>query len=154
MMYVGIDPGATGAIAWIDSTGTPVIHDMPTMGERKVIHAPKLNDILHEAEEAAGGAGIHVLLEHAQPMPGQGVVSVFSYGRGFGTVEGVLYAYSIPHTLVRPADWKRRAGLGASKSDAIARAIQVCPAASWLLTLKKHHGRAEALLIAIFGAKL
>jgi crossover junction endodeoxyribonuclease RuvC len=150
MIRIGADPGMTGAIAWIHPEGRPIIHDMPTMGERKAINAPALMDILGQARGASSDI-LHVYLEHAQAMPGQGVSSTFAYGRGFGTVEGVIYALGIPHTLIRPAVWKRRAGLSDSKADAIARAIQVCPAAAPFLKLKKHHGRAEALLIAIFG---
>jgi crossover junction endodeoxyribonuclease RuvC len=93
----------------------------------------------------------HALLERAQAMPGQGVSSMFAYGRHFGTIEGVLYSLGMPHTLVSPAAWKRRAGVTADKRATIARAIQVCPAAAPYLTLAKHHGRAEALLISIYG---
>jgi hypothetical protein len=150
VIRIGADPGMTGAIAWIEPEGRPVFHDMPVMGERKCINAPALVHILEEAR-GPNSRSLHLILEHAQAMPGQGVSSTFAYGRGFGTLEGVIYALGIPHTLVRPAVWKRRAGLSDSKADAIARAIQVCPAAAPFLKLKKHHGRAEALLIAIFG---
>ena len=150
-LHIGIDPGIGGAIAWIEPDGRLQIHDMPVMGERATINAVALVELLELLARGMNWRPVHALLEHAQAMPGQGVSSTFAYGRGFGTIEGVLYALGMPHTLVRPAVWKRRAGVSSDKRATIARAIQVCPAAAPYLRRAKDHGRAEALLISIYG---
>jgi len=45
----------------------------------------------------------HAFFELAGAMPNQGVTSVFSFGKGFGVILGVLLARAIPSTLVQPA---------------------------------------------------
>jgi crossover junction endodeoxyribonuclease RuvC len=144
---IGIDPGIGGAIAWIDPEQGVCIHDMPVMGKRNLINGAELVRILRHAKDRLPYA--HVVIERAQSMPKQGIASAFAYGRGFGTIEGVVYALQLPLTFIAPAAWKRRVGLGSDKRDAIARAIQLRPDAAPLLRRVKDHGRAEALLIAI-----
>jgi crossover junction endodeoxyribonuclease RuvC len=150
MHTVGIDPGIGGAIAWIDPDFGVRIHDMPVMGAKSLIDAPELAHILLHAQSRL--KPLHIVIERAQAMPRQGIASAFNYGRGFGTIEGVVFALGLPHSFVTPAAWKRAAGLGSDKRDAIARAIQLRPDAAPLLRRAKAHGRAEALLIAIYGA--
>jgi hypothetical protein len=41
-----------------------------------------------------------------------------------------------------------------AKDEAIARASELLPKASHLWTLGKHHGRAEAALISMYGREL
>jgi hypothetical protein len=44
-------------------------------------------------------------------MPGQGTRSTFTVGLGFGLWLGLLSAFQIPYTRVRPGVWKRALGL-------------------------------------------
>ncbi len=75
---------------------------------------------------------------------------MFTIGVGFGAWLGLLGALEIPYTRVRPARWKHALGLrGKDKEAARLRAQQLFPSAD--LQLKKHHGRAEALLLASYG---
>jgi hypothetical protein len=39
MIRIGIDPGASGAIAWITPEGGAEIHDMPIMPAAKTLNA-------------------------------------------------------------------------------------------------------------------
>ena len=84
-------------------------------------------------------------------MPVQGTRSMSTVGVGFGLWLGVLAALTLPHTRVRPAIWKRTLGLGTDKEQARLRAMQLSPSAD--LRLKKHHGRAEVLLLAYYGRR-
>ena len=88
------------------------------------------------------------MIEEAQSMPGQGVRSMFTTGYGLGLWVALLAALQMPYTTVRPAIWKAL-GLGKDKEQARLRAQQLFPTAD--LRLKKHHGRAEALLLAWYG---
>jgi crossover junction endodeoxyribonuclease RuvC len=79
---------------------------------------------------------------------------MFSFGCSFGVILGVLAALSIPLVLVRPQAWKKRAGLpGKRENKDAARTLaqQLYPLAE--LGRKKDIGRADAILIARFGAK-
>ena len=62
---------------------------------------------------------------------------------------GVVTALDMPLTLVRPQEWKAHYGLGSDKNDSLELARRYYPDVD--LHLKKHHGRAEALLIARYG---
>ena len=139
---IGIDPGATGAIAAIHLGlfAEPDVFDMPAT-------AADMVGVLYRWH----GQDVHVFLEQAQSMPGQGVASTFKYGVGFGQILGVLAALGIPHRQVSPAVWKRQMGVTKDKDKARALAQQLFPTAP--LSRVKDHGRAEALLIAEWGRR-
>ena len=153
MFIAGIDPGLSGAVAVLAPEGTLVaLTDIPTLtistsrGGRQEYDVPGMTALVARH----GDQGLHAILEESQAMPGQGVRSMFTVGLGFGLWLGILAALGIPYTRVRPADWKRALGLvGKDKEQARLRAMQLFPRAE--LRLKKHHGRAEALLLAWHG---
>jgi len=142
---IGIDPGITGAVAYLDGDRAEV-WDMPAVA--KVVASSDLASLLLSvgAKDA--------VLERAQSMPKQGVASSFGYGVTYGQILGVLGALHISTRLVRPAQWKQRAGLiGKGKEDSRELAIRLWPSLADKLARKKDHGRAEALLIARFGTE-
>jgi crossover junction endodeoxyribonuclease RuvC len=103
--------------------------------------------------------GRHVYLEHVTPMPSQagernmGSTSAFNFGGMFHGPRIVLEFAGLPYTLLPAAVWKKRAGMaGAEKDYARALAARLFPEASESLKRKKDQGRAEAILIARYGA--
>lgn len=84
---------------------------------------------------------------------GQGAAASFNFGKGFGLVLGCLHSSRIPLIEVAPSVWKILLGLSSAKSDSIQRAHELYPTSRSRITLKKHDGRAEALLLAHFGAE-
>jgi crossover junction endodeoxyribonuclease RuvC len=169
MTRIGIDPGITGAIAVLDDD--PRVYDMPTAsklsGKGQQVEAHTLAAIIRAvmrlpgetffasdaANESKWRENCVAYLEHVGPMPKQGVTSVWSFGRSAGVVEGVLAALGVPTVLVRPQAWKRRAGiLRADKDASRTLAMQIWPGLADQLGRKRDVGRAEALLIARFGA--
>jgi hypothetical protein len=151
-MYIGIDPGLNGALAVIHDDGSIVaVHDTPTLmlrtsrGIRQEYDVPGLVALLvpYVSPQA------HVILEESQAMPGQGTRSMFTIGVGFGVWLGVLAALQMPHTRIRPSVWKRALGLDKDKEASRLRAMQLFPSAD--LRRKRDHGRAEALLLAVWG---
>jgi hypothetical protein len=61
---------------------------------------------------------------------------------------------AIPLTIIEPSAWKKFHGLrGKDKELSRQRALQLFPAAHALLAHKKDHGKAEAALIALSGAR-
>ena len=99
------------------------------------------------------GPGLIALIERAQAMPGQGASSGFKYGRAVGAIEAVIALCGVPLTIVEPTAWKKFHALrGKDKELSRQRALQLFPAAHALLAHKKDHGRAEAMLVALYGA--
>lgn len=174
-VFVGIDPGLTGAVAvlYSHSRGAVNLFDTPTYtierpkkkgqkkaGIRTVYDVPGMADILrgimatHWNPEQA--CPLIVGLEHQQPMPSndkfgkQGGLQTFSLGYGYGIWVGVLAALGLPYELVRPGTWKpaMTKGLPKEKEAARMRACQLFPQARGDLARKKDHNRGEALLIA------
>ena len=151
-MFIGIDPGLQGAVAVLAPDGTlQALHDTPTLklltrrGVRQEYDIPGLVGLLAPYRGSQG----HVIIEEAQPMPGQGVRSMFTCGLGMGVWLGILAALALPHTRIRPQVWKKALGLSKDKEAARLRAQQLFPTAD--LRRKKDHGRAEALLLARYG---
>jgi len=130
-----------------------VVHDVPTLALSRNGKAKREPDMIELARlvDAAGPID-HAFIEAVGAMPGQGVSSVFAFGKVFGLLLGILAANFIPHTLVPPVRWKRALGVPADKDGARARASQLLPTHAGLWTRAKDDGRAEAALIALYGA--
>lgn len=149
---VGVDPGKTGALTIIDTKKLTVsIFDMPIIpignGKRTEVDSFALYRLLDRFEDISGA-----VMEDVWSNPNDGHVGAFSFGDSVGTIKGVLHAYtSDPILRVRPQVWKKTMRVTADKATSIARAIELVPCTQPLLTLKKHDGRAESLLIALFG---
>jgi len=148
MLFIGIDPGLrSGAVAVIDCRGAYVAScDITTTGDR--INANKLYEWLHISVPAFETA--HIVIEDVWVMPKQGSVSSAGFMRATGAIEAVAELTNWPVTLVRPQVWKKHHKLlKAPKSVDLAMARVMWPDAP--LKLVKHHGRADALLLAQWG---
>ena len=155
MNLLGVDPGVRGglAIIAIDVNGAAPrlvdTIDIPVAG----VGAKERVDVLAIRDWIVQHAPQHALIERAQAMPKQGASSGFKYGCAVGAIEAVVACCAIPLTIVEPSIWKKFHALrGGDKEAGRQRALQLFPAAHALLALKKHHGRAEAALIALAGA--
>jgi crossover junction endodeoxyribonuclease RuvC len=151
---IGIDPGLSGAIAII-STESLKIFDMPTMTverngkAKRQVSASELAEMLY----LYSGRDCHVYCERVSAMAGQGVTSVFSFGRSFGMIEGILAAFKMPVTFVPPATWVKAIGRGQGKDASRARAMELFPSDQDQFKRVKDDGRADAALIAYWGSR-
>lgn len=87
-------------------------------------------------------------------MPGQGVTSMFSFGRAVGAIDGELGALGItPEPEVPPRVWQRAMGLptGKDKKPHRDKAQEVWPEQAHLFERNKDDGRADAALILRYG---
>jgi crossover junction endodeoxyribonuclease RuvC len=153
---LGIDPGIRGGLAIVLVNANAAPHlvdaiDIPVDG----VDAKERVDVLAIRSWIVQHAPQHALIERAQAMPKQGASSGFKYGRAVGAIEAVIALCEIPLTIVEPPLWKKFHGLprASDKEASRQRARQLFPAAHALLAQKKDHGRAEAALIALYGAK-
>ena len=150
----GIDPGLTGGCAIYDVAADACIDvvDIPTIGE----DAKKRIDVAELGRWARKHGATHGVIERAQAMPDQGSSSGFIYGRGVGYLEACVVMCDVPLKIIEVRAWKKYFNLK-GKSDgggeaARALVIQRFPRVAELFAGKMDHGRAEALLIAIYGA--
>lgn len=152
MRVLGIDPGASGALAVVEGGLLVELLDMPTTmvkrGTREVreVNAPMLGHMVAALKADAA------LIEQVGAMPGQGVSSMFAFGRALGVLEGVLGALQVPTTKVPPQTWQRAMKVRGGKDGARERAMQLYPAKAMEFARKKDDGRADAALIASYGA--
>jgi len=151
-LFIGVDPGLTGALASISDNRLLLLADLPIMARgvsgkvKNQVNPAALSALFRELVEGFGKNETIVAIELMGAMPGQGVSSTLSIGLTAGLIEGVVAAAGLRYELVRPSKWKKSMALSADKEQARAAAIKMFPEAD--LKLKKHHNRAEAILLA------
>ena len=151
---LGVDPGLGGALAFLDASGALEIFDMPVHRLKRGGKAKREIDRYELARIVdAHGPVTHAFVEQVGAMPGQGVTSMFQFGRSLGIVEGVLSAGFIPTDYVAPRKWRSGLGVRAGKDGSRARASALMPGHAGLWTRVKDDGRAEAALIALYGQR-
>ena len=142
MRWIGIDPGATGGVAILDSSG------------HTVLGTDRLNEkgMAETLKAWALGPETFVVIEKAQAMPKQGVVSMFTYGQNYGTWLGILNALELRYTTVRPQEWKAVVLKGTAKDKAAA--LEHCRTVYGVEFKKTQHGQADALCMAEYARRV
>jgi len=152
-VILAIDPGAKGALAFFDpAKGTLDIVDCPIV---EVKRGAKIKTEISPQMLAAiiqSRSPVFAILERVGAMPGQGVSSMFQFGRGVGMYEGVLAALQVPVTYVTPQAWQKAVNARDGKDGGRARAAELFPAYAQMFARKKDDGRADAALMAYWGA--
>lgn len=148
MIYIGIDPGKNGGIAYIQDS--------------EIFVKPYSDDTLLDVcsyltnEMCMKGEICKCVLEKVNAMPGQGVVSMFNFGQNFGFIQGMLKSRRVPFELVPPQKWKKEFSCTSDKNTSIEVAKRLFPNVNLKATercKKDHDGMAEALLIAEYGRR-
>jgi len=177
MIYIGIDPGLSGAVAALDGAGRVIsLQDTPTIEQRVGKHvrntyaepgmASLIEGIIRSATLASCtecgvvdreliSSHAVIMIENVHAMPKQGVSSSFSFGVGYGVWRGIIATLGIPYHRVEPTVWKKALGLPKAKGAAVARALKLFPRAeighAYRGRMIYSDGRAEALLIAHYA---
>jgi hypothetical protein len=143
---LAIDPGLSGAAAWFFPAHPELIsaEDLPVAGHE--IDAAALRRRIDQMRPDVA------IIEQVAARPGQGVSSMFRFGQAYGTVIGVIAGAGIPLYRTSPSRWKKHYHLDSDKEAARALAIRLWPSSAHF-GLKKHHGRAEAALLARYAAE-
>lgn len=172
MIYIGIDPGLSGAIGvitpdWID------VYDIPTLtiegkktrsrttGKIKIHREYDVNEckkIINQTKVWAKehNENIEMWLENVHPMPDEGVMGAFSLGKGMMLWECSSRWADISLEKISPVKWKKKmmSGMLKDKDASIVKASQLFPTCTFRGPKGgKLHGRAEALLIAEYGRR-
>lgn len=146
-MYLGIDPGLKGGIAW-SHRGEMEARRMP---ETEADTSQLFRDLFHIANEYDKSLEpFTALIERVHAMPKQGVTSCFTFGRGYGFLRGCLISLGIPFDEVTPQRWQREMSCltGGKKAISRAKAQQLFP------SLKITDATADAILICEYNRRL
>ena len=142
LLFMGIDPGLSGAWALIDGAGRYVsAGDMHNEDGRVLTR-----HVWAEMLMATNTNKVRVAVERVHSMPKQGVATTFVFGAAYGCALALGNMFDEPAVLITPNQWKKFYGLDSDKNKSSQLAREMWPDAP--IKLKKHNGRAEALLIA------
>ena len=155
MLIIGIDPGISGSICFLDNGKILDVIEMPIMTDgkknKKQVNGSQVYNEISKRLKQFEKNQIRVVIEHVTAMPGQGVTSMFNFGQSFGILKGICTAMQLPMYFVRRAKWKKYFNLLNSEKDASrTRAIEIFPYFSSQLSRKKDSNKADAILIASF----
>lgn len=163
-LILGIDPGVSGALAFydptmpLDSPKAAILIDMPTL------HAKRGKNAM-DVDTAALVTLINFATDNYGPIKSAAVEQVhsrprqagqFAFGCNYGRVLGCLESLFIPVQHIAPSKWKQALGLrGEDKMQSVKLAAALFPGLAPQLFGPRGaglDGRAEALLIAYYGA--
>lgn len=161
MIVLGIDPGVSGAIAFLSHARLPDVVDLPTVpieGDGMVkrrVHAPALRSLIRE--RCPIGEPVMAVIESLSVGQSHDAArrsaaqTVGSQYRTRGTIEATLELLNLRPIEVHAAKWKRWYGIGKDKKDSLQVARELYPACHEQLKRKADHNRGEALLIARYA---
>jgi crossover junction endodeoxyribonuclease RuvC len=147
-VVVGIDPGVSGAVVRLENGVISAARDFKMR-----------RDITRAVQRLVPGSD-KVIIELVHAMPGEGVCSVWSFGKATGTAFGAVEALRADELIeVAPQRWqnffKKVFGIDPKQRfKEITReiAVRLFPGQAELFKRKKDHGSADAALIAVWGA--
>ena len=146
---IGIDPGASGALAaWINDD-KPVIHTLAKTDAHDAIF-----DVVCCCRNM--GYAPVAYLEQVQGFIGEGQPgsAMFKFGDGYGYIRGVLRALCVSTVLVRPQTWQKGLpGMATLKKAERKRALRD-EAARRFPNVKVTLDNCDALLIADYGQRM
>ena len=108
-LYIGIDPGASGAAVALTFFGN--VYEWVKFSETE----PDIAATLRRWKEEGG---VCAVIEKVGAMPGQGVSSTFKFGNNTGFIRGVLTTLHIPFEYVMPRKWHAFHGMKKKKDEA------------------------------------
>lgn len=144
MVYIGIDPGKGGGIAFIkDNMSCEAFRCPETPHEMAMLVKEKTKKIKI----------VSASIEKVHSMPRDGVASSFSFGTNYGIWLGILAANKIPFKQITPFKWQKYYGTmpkdkKSRKHKLKSLAFELYPGA------KNTLATSDAVLIANYGLAL
>jgi hypothetical protein len=159
MIVVGIDPGITGAIAFLHSNGERTVDDMPTRprkttGNGKNEVDPTALQTLIRARVPADAAVVVVMENLNTFSKSGGAKSIASMQASKDVICAVLELNRIRVDYVTPHAWQSMFGIKTTDSeDTKDQSLRIARQLYPELRLTKNSGRADALLIGRYGQR-
>ena len=153
MLIIGIDPGVSGSICFLEDGKIQDVIEMPIMTDgkknKKQVNGAQVYNEISTRLNDKNKQDVRVIIEQVSAMPGQGVTSMFNFGQTFGAIKGICASLGLPIFFVRPSRWKKHFDLINSQKDSSrTKAIEMYPSLSNELSRKKDVNKADAILIA------
>lgn len=133
-----------------------VFLDVPTRGDgtKRRIDVPKFRDFVrrHSPDRA--------FIENINMRPGQAAGGMGRFLRATGSLTAVIECCDVPLVEVVPQKWRKHHGIEGFDSKTEAKeasrllALKLEPELKTILALKGSHDRAEAALLALYGAAM
>ena len=139
-LLFGVDPGANGAIALLNS-GSLILSVLRLKDKT----GAEIKDWLNAQLENYSG-DFEAAVEQVASSPQMGVVSAFTFGKGYGQLLGLLAGLEIPYRFVRPQVWQKSLGCLSKGNKNITKAFAH---RTWP-KYKATHADADALCIALW----
>lgn len=157
MIYLGIDPGLDGGIAFLEEDGRLLLTKPPTIGGKEY----DIQGMKQILEPLRYPAKVIATIENQISMPGQGLTSTLQTGKGFGIWLGLLAGMNIPYQVVAARQWQVKLFTGVKatldtkeKSEIIAK--RLFPTTDFRKSdraFKANDGLTDAACIAEFGRR-
>lgn len=142
---IGIDPGASGAMAIINPARALRVIRFSKLDKYQIIDAVIAETI----------APCRVYLEKVGGVPGDGGNRAFAFGKGVGHLEAALYLSHVPLNEVSPQTWQKALGLGRRRpTKADRKRAHRAQAQQWFPAHKMTIEEADAILIAEYGYRI
>lgn len=138
MYYIGIDPGKKGSMTILYENNDIVVCPFELYNNWKAVYT-----------ELPSSERCFAVIERAQAMPGQGVVSMFSFGGNFVGWLATIEIADIRHEIVHSRVWTKemlKGAPGTGKDRAYNVARRLFP--QWQPKLKKEREYADSILLA------
>lgn len=153
MRIVGVDPGASGAIALLDGGSLEGVYDMPILKVRRG-KSDKSEVDGHSLADLARWLNPDVVyIEQVGGMTGQSASAAFNFGRACGAVEYAFKTLGHRVEFVAPGTWRKALRINAGKDGSRHAAMNFWPNRAAWFQRKKDDGRAEGALIAEYGRR-
>jgi hypothetical protein len=107
VVILSVDCGLSGALTFLDTSGSATIRDMPIFeikrgkGKRHDLDGHALYQMIKAARPD------HAFVERALAMPKQSTYATGIFFQVYGEVRGILIGCDIPFTIVEPHAWKK-----------------------------------------------
>lgn len=159
MHILGVDPGKSGGAVLMDKYGDILELEGFRPDAQNNFDLDGFSEMILTWKQKY--SPFIAFVEKVHAMPKQGVVSMFSFGKTYGMILGVLHAYDIDVTDVTPSQWTRKMHQPEtrhmmSKERSVAVAMELWPGLDLRISKrarKPHDGIVDALLIAEYARK-
>lgn len=101
-LFIGIDPGQSGGLCSLYYDGG---YDL------ELTAMPKTEKDIYQWFQDQNGYECFAVIEKVHAMPGNGVSSMFKFGKGYGGLRMALIAAGIPFEEVTPQKWMKELGI-------------------------------------------
>jgi len=153
-VFIGIDPGKSGCLVALDYDAQYITHlQVPIWSATGMVKGAEIVKWIIDLSRSHQISA--AFIEKVGARTGQGVVSMFNFGRATGVVIGAVAAIGLEPLEITPQCWKKEAGLiGEIKDFSRIKALETYPQLKDLQKKGAGQALADAIFICQCGIKI